>query len=113
MSKQDAFQNYPITKVSFPLCVTLLTESPERKVRHPAVALALSETGGEFTSRQKVASGEAVSFIFHPDLRYAIRGQVTRAEKAEDNAQFKFSVAFEDEVPDSLWETLAERLIAA
>lgn len=113
MSRQDAYYSCPFAKVVYPLCVTLLTESAEQKVRHPAVVLALCETGGEFTSPQRVSSGEAVSFILHPDLRYAIRGQVTWAQCAQDNSHFEFGVAFEDNIPDSLWESFAEQLVAA
>lgn len=113
MSKRHAFDNRPFAKVNVPLCATLLKQTSEQKTRHPATVLALSETGAEFSSPQKVTSGETVSFIFHPDLRYAIRGKVTWVRQTADKTHFDFGVTFEENIPNSLWESLAEQLMAA
>jgi PilZ domain len=95
-----------------PLCTTLLTESSAEKTRHPAIVLALSETGGKFSSRKKVVPGEAVGIILHPNLRYAIRGRVSWTRQMQDDGQVNFGVIFEDGIPDSLWEVLG-RTVAA
>jgi len=95
-----------------PLCSTLLTESSEEKLRHPAIVLALSGTGGSFSSRKKVAPGEAVGIILHPDLRYAIRGRVTWTRQMRDDVNVNFGVAFEEKIPESLWEILGETVAA-
>lgn len=95
-----------------PLCSTLLTESSAEKTRHPAIVLALSETGGKFSSRKKVVPGEAVGIILHPDLRYAIRGRVSWTRQMQDDVNVSFGVIFEEEIPDSLWDVLG-RTVAA
>lgn len=95
-----------------PLCATLLTESEEVKTRHPAVVLALSETGGEFSSQKKVVPGEAVGVILHPDLRYAIRGRVTWTRQVQKRVHTRFGVAFEDEIPATLWDVLEQTTAA-
>lgn len=95
-----------------PLCSTLLTESSAEKTRHPAIVLALSETGGKFSSGKRVVPGEAVGIILHPDLRYAIRGRVTWVRQMQDDVNISFGVVFEEEVPDSLWNVLG-RTVAA
>ncbi len=95
-----------------PLCSTLLTESSEEKTRHPATVLALSETGGKFSSRKSVSPGEAVSIILHPDLRYAIRGRVTWTRQMRDDVNLNFGVVFEEKIPESLWEILGETVAA-
>lgn len=97
---------------SLPLCSTLLTESSEEKTRHPAIVIALSETGGKFSSRKKVVPGEAVGVILHPDLRYAIRGRVTWVRQMKDDVNVNFGVIFEEEIPESLWDILG-RTVAA
>jgi PilZ domain len=97
---------------SLPLCSTLLTESSEEKIRHQAILLALSETGGKFNSRTKVVPGETVGIILHPDLRYAIRGRVTWVRQMKDDVNVNFGVTFEEEIPESLWDILG-RTVAA
>lgn len=97
---------------NLPLCSTLLTESSEAKIRHPAIALAISETGGKFSSRKKVVPGETVGIILHPDLRYAIRGRVTWVRQVKDDVNVNFGVTFEEEIPETLWDTLG-RTVAA
>lgn len=99
-------------KGRLPLCSTLLTESPEEKIRHPAIVLALTETGGKFSSRKKVVPGEAVGVILHPDLRYAIRGRVTWTQQMRDDVNINFGVVFEEKIPGSLWEILGETAVA-
>ncbi len=108
MRERDGYYSCRFAKVRFPLGVTLLTESSEQKVRHPAVVLALCETGGEFTSGQRVVPGETIGFILHPDLRYAVRGHVMWMRPVQDGTYFEFGVAFEENIPDSLWDSLAE-----
>lgn len=95
-----------------PHCSTLLTESPEEKTRHSAVLLALTETGGKFSSRKKVVPGEAVGVMLHPDLRYAIRGRVTWTRQMRDDVSIHFGVAFEEKIPRPLWEILWETAVA-
>jgi hypothetical protein len=95
-----------------PLCATLLTESSEEKLRHPVVILGLTETGGKFSSREKVVPGEAVGIILHPDLRYAIRGRVTWTRQMQDDGSVSFGVSFEGEIPGSLWEVLGQTVAA-
>ena len=106
---------YTVEKVSYrlPLCSTLLTESSAEKTRHPAVILALSETAGRFSSRKKVVPGEAVGIILHPDLRYAIRGRVSWTRQMQDDVNISFGVVFEEEIPESLWNVLREKVVAA
>jgi hypothetical protein len=99
-------------KGRLPVCSTLLTESTEEKTRHPAVLLALTETGGKFSSRKKVVPGEAVGVMLHPDLRYAIRGRVTWTRQMRDDVNIHFGIAFEEEIPGSLWEILWETAVA-
>lgn len=108
MRMPDERQRCRFAGVSFPLGVTLLTESSELKVRHPAAVVSLCETGGEFTSGQCVIPGQVIGFILHPDLRYAVRGQVVWARPAQGETGFEFGVAFEENVPDSLWACLEE-----
>lgn len=95
-----------------PLSSTLLTESSEEKTRHPAIVLALSETGGEFSSRKRVAPGEDVGVILHPDLRYAIRGRVSWTRQMRDDVNVNFGVVFEEKIPESLWEIIRETVAA-
>ncbi len=95
-----------------PLCSTLLTESSEEKTRHPAIVLALTETGGKFSSRKKVVPGEAVGVLLHPDLRYAIRGRVTWTRQLRDDVNINFGLVFEEKIPDSLWEILGKTAAA-
>lgn len=95
-----------------PLCSTLLTESSEAKTRHPAIVLAVSETGGKFSSRKKVVPGEAVGIILHPDLRYAVRGRVAWVRQMKGDVNVNFGVTFEEEIPESLWDILG-RTVAA
>src|SRR5690242_5783564 len=99
--KQGRFQ--------LPVCSTLLTESAAEKTRHPAILLSLSETGAQFNSRKKVVPGEAVGIILHPDLRYAVRGRVSWTRQMPDDASISFGVAFEEEVPETLWNFLREK----
>ena len=99
-------------KGRLPLCSTLLTESEEEKTRHPAMVLALSETGGNFSSRKKVVPGQAVGVILHPGLRYAVRGRVTWTRQMRDEVNINFGVVFEDEIPGSLWEFLEDTAVA-
>jgi len=103
--KQGRFQ--------LPVCSTLLTESSAEKTRHPAILLSLSETGAKFSSRKRVVPGEAVGIILHPDLRYAIRGRVSWTRQMQDDANISFGVAFEEEVPESLWNVLKEKASVA
>jgi len=95
-----------------PLLSTLLTESESEKIRHPAIVLELSETGGIFSSERKVVLGESVGIILHPNLRYAVRGRVTWTRRIQDQTHMKFGVIFEDEIPGSLWDILGENLAA-
>jgi PilZ domain len=95
-----------------PLCSTLLTESSDEKTRHPAIILALSETGGKFSSRKKVVPGESVGIILHPDLRYAIRGRVTWVRQMRDDVNISFGVVFEEKIPESLWDILGKTVAA-
>jgi hypothetical protein len=106
--------SYTSEKVScyLPLCSTLLTESSEEKTRHPAIVLALSKTGGKFSSRKKVVPGENVAIILHPDLRYAIRGRVTWVRQMRDDVNISFGVIFEEEIPESLWDILGQTVAA-
>lgn len=99
-------------KVRLPQCSTLLTESSGEKTRHPAILLALTETGGQFSSGQRVTPGECVGVILHPDLRYAIRGHVTWTRREANENTVKFGVIFEEGIPDSLWDVL-EATVAA
>ena len=94
------------------VCSTLLTESPEEKTRHPAIILALTETGGRFSSRKKVVPGEPVGVILHPDLRYAIRGRVTWTRQMRNDVNINFGVVFEEKVPGSLWKILGKTAVA-
>jgi PilZ domain len=112
---REANARYPDEKVSYrlPLCSTLLTESSAEKTRHPAVIIALSETGGRFSSRKKVVPGEAVGIILHPDVRYAIRGRVSWTRQMQDDVNLSFGVVFEEEIPESLWAVLREKVVAA
>ncbi|HEX5412485.1 MAG TPA: PilZ domain-containing protein [Terriglobia bacterium] len=96
-----------------PQCSTLLTESSAEKTRHPAVLLSLSATGARFSSRKKVIPGEAVGLILHPDLRYAIRGRVSWTRPMQDDVNLSFGVDFEEEIPESLWDILREKVSAA
>jgi PilZ domain len=95
-----------------PRCSTLLTESTEEKTRHPAIVLALSETGGKFSSRKKVVPGEAVGILLHPELRYAIRGRVTWTRQMRDDANINFGLVFEEKIPHSLWDILGKTAAA-
>jgi hypothetical protein len=106
---------YTFEKVRYrvPLRSTLLTESSAEKTRHPAIILALSESGGRFSSRKKVVPGEAVGIILHPDLRYAIRGRVSWTRQMQDDVNTSFGVVFEEEIPESLWHILREKAVAA
>lgn len=106
MRKEDAHYECRGVRVRLPLESTLLTESSGEKTRHPAIVLALSETGGQFSSGQRVTPGEPIGVILHPDLRYAIRGHVTWTRRLPDEAHATFGMAFEDGIPDSLWEVL-------
>lgn len=108
VSQRGSYYTCPFAKVSLPLCVTLVTESSEQKVRHAATASALCETGGEFTSRQHVKPGEAIGIILHPDIRYAVRGRIVWTRLAEDRAHTEFGVAFEENIPHSLWTSLTQ-----
>lgn len=99
-------------KGRLPVCSTLLTESPEEKTRHPAIVLALTETGGRFRSQKKVVPGEPVGVILNPKLRYAIRGRVTWTRQTRNDANINFGVVFEEKIPLSLWETLAKTAVA-
>lgn len=113
MRKEDAQQSScKGVKVSLPLCSTLLTESSGEKTRHPAVLLALSETGGQFSSGQRVSPGEAIGVILHPDLRYAIRGHVTWTRRLPNEPDVEFGMAFEEGIPDSLWDVLGTTVAA-
>ncbi len=96
------------TRVGMPICATLLTQSAIERTRHPAIVLELSETGGKFSSPQRVVSGEAVGVILHPDFRYAIRGNVTWIRRMQDQRQVEFGVAFEEVIPESLWDLLEQ-----
>lgn len=111
---RDDIESFTFEEVRgrLPLCSTLLTESEEEKTRHPAVLLALTETGGKFSSRKKVVPGESVGVMLHPDLRYAIRGRVTWTRQMRDDINIQFGVAFEEEIPGSLWEILRETAVA-
>ena len=111
---RDESERFALKQVSgrLPLCSTLLTESSEEKIRHPAIVLALTETGGNFSSRKKVIPGEAVGIILHPDVRYAIRGRVTWTRQVRDDVNVNFGVVFEEKVPGSLWEVLGETVAA-
>lgn len=111
---RDENERLTVKEVSgrLPLCSTLLTESSEEKTRHPAVVLALSETGGKFSSRKRVVPGEAVGIVLHPDLRYAIRGRVTWTRQMRDDVNVYFGVVFEEKIPESLWEILGETVAA-
>jgi len=111
---REANARYTFEQGSFllPVCSTLLTESSAEKTRHPAILLALSETGAKFSSRKKVVPGEAVGIILHPDLRYAIRGRVSWTRQMQDDVNINFGVAFEEEIPESLWEILREKVSA-
>jgi PilZ domain len=106
--KENEFPNWEAVRCRLPFCSTLLTESAAEKTRHPAVVTSLSETGGKFSSRKKVAPGEVVGIILHPDLRYAIRGHVTWTRQTQDDVNISFGVTFEDEIPESLWATLRQ-----
>jgi PilZ domain len=108
----DAHYRYEGVKVRLPLCSTLLTETTGEKTRHPAVVLALSETGAQFSSGQRVTPGEAVGVILHPDLRYAIRGHVTWTRRMPDDNQIHFGMAFEEGIPESLWDVLGATVAA-
>ncbi|TAM81115.1 MAG: hypothetical protein EPN47_14675 [Acidobacteria bacterium] len=96
-----------------PTCSTLLTETSAEKTRHPAILLALSATEGKFSSRKIVVPGEAVGVILHPDLRYAVRGRVSWTRRMQDEASINFGVVFEEEIPESLWGMLREKVVAA
>ncbi|HET7215730.1 MAG TPA: PilZ domain-containing protein [Terriglobia bacterium] len=111
---RDANQPFAFEEVKgrLPVCSTLLTESPEEKTRHLAFVLALTETGGRFSSRKRVVPGEPVSVILHPDLRYAIRGRVTWTRQMRDEVNINFGVVFEEKIPESLWEILGETAVA-
>ena len=112
MRDGDAHYNCRGVKVHLPLCSTLLTESSGEKTRHPAVLLVLSETEGEFSSGQRVTPGEAIGVILHPDLRYAIRGHVTWTRRMPNETHVKFGMAFEEGIPDSLWDVLGTTVAA-
>jgi hypothetical protein len=111
---RDETESFTFEEVKgcLPLCSTLVTESPEEKTRHSAVLLALTETGGKFSTRKKVVPGEAVGVMLHPDLRYAIRGRVTWTRRMRDDVNIHFGVVFEEEIPGSLWEILWETAVA-
>jgi len=106
--KRDVRHRCRATKVGVPVCATLLTESATERTRHPAIILELSETGGKFSSPQRVVSGEAIGIILHPDFRYAIRGNVAWTRRTEDHLQFEFGVAFEEVIPESFWDILEQ-----
>jgi hypothetical protein len=110
--EENAGYTWEEVSCSLPLCSTLLTESAAEKTRHPAIVLALSETGGNFSSRKKVVPGETVGIILHPDLRYAIRGRVSWTRQMQDDVNISFGVVFEEEIPDSLWEILGQTVAA-
>ena len=112
MREENTGRTWEQAGCSLPLCSTLLTESEEEKTRHPAIVLALSETGGKFSSRKKVVPGETVGIILHPDLRYAVRGRVTWTRQVQDDVNTSFGVVFEEEIPVSLWNIL-EQTVAA
>ena len=108
MQRQDAHYRCRLGKMHLPICATLLTESSQEKTRHPAIPLALSDTGGRFSSRHQVTPGETIGVILYPDLRYAIRGRVTWARRMPDEIQFEFGIDFEEKIPDSLREILRQ-----
>jgi hypothetical protein len=108
MQTRDARYQCRREELRFPICATLLTESSEEKTRHPAIPLALSETGGTFSSDHQVVPGETIGVILHPELRYAIRGCVTWAHRMPNQIQFEFGIAFEEKIPDSLREILGQ-----
>lgn len=112
MRNGDAHYYCQGVKVRLPLCSTLLTESSEEKIRHPATLLALSETGGKFSSGKRVIPGERIAVILHPDVRYAIRGRVTWTRPTEDEGYMNFGVTFEEGIPDSLWDILRQARVA-
>lgn len=107
MLEREGYNTCPFARIRIPISVTLVTESAEQKIRRPAIAASLCETGGEFTSRQRVTPGETIGLILHPDLRYAVRGRVVWAHPDEDQ-NIEFGVAFEENIPESLWESLVE-----
>lgn len=113
MRETNARYTFEQRSLLLPLCSTLLTESSAEKTRHPAVLLSLSETGAKFSSRKKVLPGEAVGIILHPDLRYAIRGRVSWTRQMQDDVSINFGVAFEEEIPESLWDVLKEKISVA
>jgi hypothetical protein len=108
----DAHYSCREVKVRLPLCSTLLTESSGEKTRHPAILLALSEKEGQFSSGQRVTPGEAVGVILHPDLRYAIRGRVTWTRRMPNEDHLRFGMAFEEGIPESLWDILGATVAA-
>lgn len=112
MREGDAQHSCGGVQVRLPLCSTLLTESLGERTRHPAVALALSETEGQFSSAQRVTPGEVVGVILHPDLRYAIRGRVTWTRRMPENNQIHFGMTFEEGIPEMLWDILGETVAA-
>lgn len=113
MREANARYTFKQGHFQLPVCSTLLTESSAEKTRHPAILLSLSETGAKFSARKKVVPGEAVGIILHPDLRYAIRGRVSWTRQMQDDANISFGVAFEEEVPESLWNVLKEKASVA
>jgi PilZ domain len=104
--KGDAHYRCQGVGVCLPLWSMLLTESAGERTRHPALLLALSEKGGQFSSGQRVTPGETIGVILHPDLRYAIRGRVTWTRQMQDKKRIKFGMVFEEGIPDSLWDVL-------
>ena len=113
MREANARYTFKQGHFQLPVCSTLLTESSAEKTRHPAILLSLSETGAKFSSRKRVVPGEAVGIILHPDLRYAIRGRVSWTRQMQDDSNISFGVAFEEEVPESLWNVLKEKASVA
>ena len=111
---RDECERFSFDRASgrLPLSSTLVTESLDEKTRHPAIVLALSEKGGNFSSRKEVVPGEAVGILLHPDLRYAIRGRVTWTRRTRDDVNISFGVAFEQEIPESLWGILGQTVAA-
>lgn len=110
--KGDAQYTCHGVKVYLPLCSTFLRESRGERTRHSAVLLDLSETGGNFSSHQRVTPGESIAVILHPDVRYAVRGRVTWTRLMDDATSFNFGVVFEEGIPDSLWDVLGRSLVA-
>ena len=113
MREASARNTFEKASYRLPFCSTLLTESSAEKTRHPAIILALSETGGRFSSRKKVVPGEVVGIILHPDLRYAIRGRVSWTRQMQDDVNISFGVVFEEEIPESLRAILRGKVVAA